>query len=157
MVERGTPNPKVAGSSPAWPAKQRQKETLDKGMNRYQKYVNALFIAGGLVVWLIAKHYTSVIIGYFQLGRKLGSGADFIYHGVPFALGVITFAVLRANTSSLTFTSDAVSEMTKVSWPTPKEARLGTIVVIITVLLAGIVLGFVDLGFTAIIRALIGA
>jgi preprotein translocase SecE subunit len=57
----------------------------------------------------------------------------------------------------LSFTTEAVDELTRVSWPSGKDVRLGTIVVIIMVTIAGAVLGVLDLGLTAIVRAILGA
>jgi preprotein translocase SecE subunit len=125
-------------------------------MAKYQKYVNALFLLAGALVWFVTKHYTVVLIGYFQLGRSLGGAVDVIEHVLPFALGVLTFWLLRSRPVSYEFASDAVGELVKVSWPTTKEVRLGTIVVIITVCMAGVALGLLDLGIAAVIRSLLG-
>ena len=126
-------------------------------MPKYLKYVNAMFLGASVVVWLIAQHYTAFVIGYFQLGRKLGGGTDFLLHGLPLLMAILTFFLLRRNATSFNFTSDSVSELTKVAWPSQKETRLGTIVVIVTVIMAGAVLGLVDLGFMALIRVILGA
>jgi preprotein translocase SecE subunit len=126
-------------------------------MHRFDKYINALFLAAGGLVWLFVRHYTLWVSGYFQLGRKMGGGAEVLEHALPILVGVITFFALRKNTASLNFTTNAVSELVKVSWPSAKDVRLGTIVVIITVIVAGIVLGFLDMGINASIRAILGA
>jgi preprotein translocase SecE subunit len=126
-------------------------------MHKYQKYVNALFIAAGALIWFLAQHYTGVVIGYFQLGRKLGAGADVMEQVVPLIFCVATFVILRQNKASYNFSMDATAELAKTSWPGQKEVRIGTIVVIITVLLSGLVLGGLDLIFTHIVRALLGA
>ena len=53
-------------------------------------------------------------------------------------LGLGTLVYMRFNVKVYRFCSDAMTELTKVSFPGPKEIRLGTIVVIITVLSSGI-------------------
>jgi preprotein translocase SecE subunit len=108
------------------------------------------------LVWLVSQHYIGVVIGYFQLGRRIGGASELLYHGLPLLLGLLTFLILRANQKSLGFATDATAEMAKVSWPSAKETRVGTIVVIITVLLAGMALGLLDMAYVAIIRGLIG-
>ena len=125
-------------------------------MAKYQKYVNALFLLAGALVWFVTKHYTVVLIGYFQLGRSLGGAVDVIEHVIPFVLGVLTFWLLRSQPTSHNFASDAVGELVKVSWPSAKDVRLGTIVVIVTVSVAGVLLGLLDLGIAASIRYLLG-
>ena len=125
-------------------------------MNKLSKYVNALFLAAGALAWLITQHYAAVFVGYFQLARKIGAASDVIQHLVPLLVGLGVFVFLFRNKTSVEFTSDAVAELTRVTWPTKKEVRLGTIVVIITVILAGIILGGIDLAFGAIIRSILG-
>ncbi len=65
--------------------------------------------------------------------------------------------ILRRNTTTSRFANDAIGELIRVHWPTQKDVTLGTIVVIVTVLTAGVVLGFLDMGLTGLVRALIGA
>lgn len=125
--------------------------------NKYQKYVNALFFLGAAIVWLVSRHYLDVAIGYFQLGRKLGAGTDVLHHSLPILLGGATFMLLRSNRKSVDFVTDSVAELSRVVWPSTKEVRFGTIVVIITVVMAGIILGALDIGFTAVMRTLLGA
>lgn len=125
-------------------------------MPKYQKYVNALFIAAAFVVWLIVQHYLGVAVGYFQLGRTLGPAVEWIQIALPLLAGAATFLALRQNQVVLNFTTDSIAELTKVSWPGTREVRFGTIIVIITVILAAVFLGILDVGITAVVKALIG-
>ncbi len=127
-------------------------------MLKYQKYVNALFIAAAAIVWFVTRHYTSETISYFQLNRALGVGAtEIIIHALPILLGVLTFVLLRRNTASYNFVSDSVSELVSMSWPNQKDVQIGTVVVIATVIIAGVILGVLDLGLTALVKFFIGA
>jgi preprotein translocase SecE subunit len=127
-------------------------------MTSNQKYVNALFIFAAAVVWLISSHYTQVVVGYFQLGRSLGGTVvDLIEHGVPLAFALVTFLILRKNKTSSSFSSEAILELVRVHWPVRKDVTVGTIVVIITVITAGVILGFLDMGLSGFIRVVIGA
>ena len=125
-------------------------------VQKYEKYVNALFLFAGAIVWLVSKHYISVWIGYFQLARKIGSGAaSALEHALPILLAIATFVILSKNIKTRTFTEDSVSELTKVSWPSEKEVRFGTIIVLLTVVLAGIAFGVMDIAFTSLVKTLI--
>jgi len=125
---------------------------------KYQKYVNALFILGGALVWFVSRHYVETLIGRLQIGRRLGGGlTDVLLHGLPILLGVITFIILRRNRKSESFVSESVDELVRVTWPSGREVQFGTIVVIITVVLAGIILGGIDIGLNAFVRTLLGA
>jgi preprotein translocase SecE subunit len=126
-------------------------------MNSTQKYVNALFIFAAAVVWLIVNHYTAVFAGYFQLGRTLGDGLVFLEHGLPLVAAALTFFILRSNGTTHRFATDAIGELVRVHWPSQKDVTIGTIVVIITVLAAGVVLGFLDMGLVGLVRTIIGA
>ena len=121
-----------------------------------KKYVNALFIFFGAVVFLVTQHYISVIIGYFQLGRKIGDATIFIENLVPILAGIATFAILHKTPKAYNFCSDSVNELVKVTWPAQKDTVLGTIVVIITVLVSGAALGVLDIGLRALVSTILG-
>ncbi len=125
-----------------------------------QKYVNALFIFAGAVVGIVGHHYIQMAVGFFQLERKIGAGSQnivYLEHGVAFFLALATFVILRRNLTTSNFSTDAIAELIKVSWPTQKDVTLGTIVVIVTVIVSGALLGFLDIGLQAFVSALIGA
>ena len=125
-------------------------------VQKYEKYVNALFLFAGAIVWFVMKHYIATWIGYFQLGRKIDpSLVGILEHGLPILLGVGTFLILLKNHKSRTFVEDSVAELTKVTWPGEKEVRFGTIIVLITVVLAGICFGIMDIAFTSFVKTLI--
>lgn len=123
----------------------------------HKKYVNLVFIAAAALIWFVSAHYVDVLTGYFQLGRRIGSAAGVINEALPLVLGVTTFLILRLNNTCFQFVSDAVDELVRVIFPGPREVRVGTIVVIITCVLAGAALGVLDLGITSFVRAIIGA
>jgi preprotein translocase SecE subunit len=52
---------------------------------------------------------------------------------------------------------DIIGELHKVTWPTRHEATRLTILVIVASIIMGIVLGSVDLVFSALMRRLLGA
>jgi len=124
-------------------------------MSKYQKQVNGLFFGAGIIVWLLSKHYLEVAMVAWGLSRKLGGAAEVLHILLPILFAVGTFVALRTNNTSHNFVSDAVSELALVSWPSKKETQVGTIVVIVTVIVAGIFLGIVDLSFMAIVKTVI--
>jgi preprotein translocase SecE subunit len=127
-------------------------------MNNNKKYVNLLFLVGAGIVWYLSQHFVGVVIGRYQLGRSLGTvAAEVLQHALPIMLSVATFVLLRTNSKSYAFTGDAMTELTRVQWPSSRDVRVGTIVVIVTVLLAGVFFGFLDLGIIAVVKAILGA
>ncbi len=125
--------------------------------SKYSKYVTAIIFGAAAIVAQVSHHYLSFFIGYFQLGRTLGANVDVYQLGLACLLGAITFIILIKNSKAMAFMSDAVHELLNVSWPNQKEIKLGTIVVIVTVVLAGLALGVLDLGLTWVIRQALGA
>lgn len=125
-------------------------------MNRYQKYVNALFLVASGLVWFISSHYLQVAIGYFQLARKIGGGAEAIQQLLPLALGATTFFLLYRNARAVAFATDSIGELDRVNWPSKKQVQVATVVVILTVVLAGLALGALDFGLTHLIRVFLG-
>jgi preprotein translocase subunit SecE len=123
----------------------------------HQKYVNALFLVGAALVWFVSQHYFEVLVGTYQLNRKLGWSTDLLLHGLPVALGVLAFYLLRTNALAYNFVSDSIGELVKVSWPGKKETQLGTVVVIVAVLAAGVFFAFVDWIFTSALKGFLGA
>lgn len=126
-------------------------------MNSHQRLVSALYVLAGAIAWLISNHYVAYFVGYFQLGRKIGVGADVLIHVLPLLIAGSVMAWMKFNQKVNQFCNNAMLELTKVSFPGAKEIRFGTIIVIITVVLAGTFFGVVDLAFTAIVRTVIGA
>jgi preprotein translocase subunit SecE len=54
------------------------------------------------------------------------------------------------------FLSDTIAELKKVVWLSRREVAYLTFLVLIVVVVVGLVLGSIDLGFDRLIRAIIG-
>ena len=57
--------------------------------------------------------------------------------------------------SRLSFVGDTISELKKVTWLTRREAAYLTGLVLIVAICVGVVLGLIDLGFSAIVDNLL--
>jgi len=113
-------------------------------------------MGAGAVVAFVSNYYVQSILGYFQVGRRFGVIGDYIHHGLPIALGLLTFIILRSNKKVLSFCADSVYELVRVVFPGATEVRMGTIVVIITILISGTLLSILDLGLKEFIGTIIG-
>ena len=76
---------------------------------------------------------------------------------LPIVFGALVFLLLQSVRKWKEFVHDAVAELVKVSWPSKREVRFGTFIVIITVLVAGVCLGALDLFLTKAVKLTIGA
>ncbi len=103
-----------------------------------RKYVQILFIVGGMVLAYVLVMTTDWVWGYFQKPPQLSVNAI----GIGLA-SLVTLLVWRHDATQLS-ASETVAELRKVTWPTRKETSQATIVVIITVIIAAAFLQIFD-------------
>lgn len=116
--------------------------------NQYQKVVNIAYLAFAVLVAFLALVAMMKLSSTYDLESRIKS-IEFIIRGVSVALGAAIFFVLYSNSTANTFMNEvAVELLTKVTWPTSKDTISATIVVIVTVVIAGIVLALFDWIFT---------
>ncbi|MBN1863155.1 MAG: preprotein translocase subunit SecE [Dehalococcoidales bacterium] len=68
------------------------------------------------------------------------------------AKSTVTTATVRRGFSPRRFFGDITAELKKVVWLPPREAAYLTGVVIIVTVIAGVALGFLDMGFTNLVN-----
>jgi preprotein translocase SecE subunit len=118
------------------------------------RYVNLSFVAIGLILYVVLGELFSALI---EIG---GSSANFAILGSNFRLGQllamaasITVALLlRKNEKVHEYAMEVGQELSKVTWPTYKDTKRATIVVIITTLVIASILGLLDLVWGAVSR-----
>lgn len=102
------------------------------------KWVHLIFLVGGLAVAYVLAQTIDWIWGYFarpiDLVVILAAGA--MAGGVTFYLWRQPETFERAN--------EVVAELSKVTWPTRKETKAATMVVIVTAAVASLVLSLFD-------------
>jgi preprotein translocase subunit SecE len=54
------------------------------------------------------------------------------------------------------FLKDALAELKKVTWPTPKQAMASTAVVIVLVFFVSVILGIIDFALAKIVNIVLG-
>lgn len=111
------------------------------------RYVNLSFVVIGLTLYIILGELVGAVLGIF------GSSTNFQVLGTNFRLAhllamviSITIAIaLRRNERVHTYAMEVGSELSKVTWPTWKDTKRATIVVMITTLVIAGILGLLDL------------
>jgi len=68
------------------------------------------------------------------------------------AKGTVTTTTAKRGFSITRFFGDITAELKKVAWLSRREAAYLTGVVIIVTVIAGVVLGFLDMGFTNLVN-----
>jgi len=108
--------------------------------NAPNKPVHLVYMFGGVLLFYLLKWTADWIWGYFSR--------------TPSELYITLFATLFALVAGISLyrhqrtyglVNEVCAELKKVSWPTAKEVKAATIVVIIMTILSALILGFFDL------------
>ncbi len=94
----------------------------------------------GFTVHLLIK----VFSGAFGIVAR-AADTDIVRHGVPVAIGFLTFAILQFNPRVMTWGQDVVLEIRKIVFPSRKDTTAMTIVVVIMVLISSVIISTFDL------------
>jgi preprotein translocase subunit SecE len=111
--------------------------------NNNQKIMTVAFVIVAGLVYLVVSLLISTFAATFAVIARLSQG-DIVHHGVPVAVGVLTFSLLQFNPTITTWAEEVVVELKKVVWPTREQTIGMTIVVCVMVLISGLILGLFD-------------
>jgi len=126
-------------------------------MNSNRRWVAMTFLSFGVLLWILTTKFIATLMGWIGIDEF-----DFHLVGERFTLttlvglligGGATLYGYRHKTLS-TLMNEVVVELKKVTWPTGKETRSATVVVIITVFLMAVFLGIFDLFWSKFMDAL---
>jgi len=116
--------------------------------HQYQKVVNISYLALAALVAFLTLMAMMKISNSYDLESRVKS-IEYVIRGLSLAIGAGVFFGLYSNSKTNNFMNEvAVELLTKVTWPEPRETMLATVVVIVTVVLAGLLLAFFDWIFT---------
>lgn len=118
------------------------------------RYVNLSFVVIGLLLYVILGEVFASVFGIF------GSSVNFAVLGSKFRLAQLLALVasvgvaiwLRRNDKIHSYAMEVGSELSKVTWPTWKDTKRATLVVIITTLVLSGILGLMDVIWGALSR-----
>jgi len=116
------------------------------------RYVNMSFVVIGLVSYIIFGEFIAWGLDFF------GAGVNSALIGVNFRMAdllslVVSLALviyLRRDDRIYTYAMEVGNELSKVTWPTWKETKLSTVVVVIVTLIISIILAGFDYLWSAI-------
>jgi len=107
--------------------------------NAPNKPVHLMYLVGGVVLFYLCKWTSDWLWGYF------GGNPDELVMTVGSALvTVIAGIVLYRNDRIHTLANEVAGELKKVTWPTAKEVRAATIVVVVMAIITAIILFVFD-------------
>lgn len=118
------------------------------------RYVNLSFVAIGLILYVILGGLFGAILEMF--GSSVNAqvlGSNFrVGHLLAMVVSIGVAVALRRSEKIHTWAMEVGNELSKVTWPTWKETRRATWVVIITTLIIAAILGLLDWVFGSLSR-----
>ncbi len=122
--------------------------------SQHQKWVNLSYLALSMVVGYLVFALSAKIVGTYDLEARVRN-VELIIRGISIVAAGLLFLLLWRNDRSNQFMNEVVVELSRVTWPTPKETASATFLVLIMVLISGMVLGLLDYLWTAVIKLII--
>lgn len=122
--------------------------------NDRQKWVYLSFLAVSALVSYIAYALLYRLAGSYDLEALIRRfiELDVFVTLLSVFIGLILFLYLYRSDPTNQFMNEVVAELSRVTWPTPKDTFRATAVVMIMVIICGIMLGFIDSIWTWALR-----
>lgn len=120
-------------------------------MQRNQKAVSLIYLACGVIVWLIFRELTTTI----WVAAGIPMPVDWLVPPtdlISAAAGIATFIILIKNAKVVEFTNEVITELQKVVWPDKKETVLSTGVVSVLVGICAMIFFGFDMIWGTVVR-----
>ena len=108
--------------------------------NAPNKPVHLMYLCGAVLLFYLLQWSIDWLWGYLATPPS-----DFNISLLAGTIAVITGIVLYRNDRVYTLANEVTGELKKVTWPTAKEVRAATIVVMVMAVISAVVLGVFDL------------
>jgi len=108
--------------------------------NAPNKPVHLMYLCGAVLLFYLLQWSIDWLWGYLATPPS-----DFNISILSGTIAVITGIVLYRNDRVYTLANEVTGELKKVTWPTAKEVRAATIVVMVMAVISAIILGVFDL------------
>ena len=122
--------------------------------NQQQKWVTVSFVAVSVLLAFLVFSLGQKLSGAYDLEARFKS-VELVVQGLSVLVGLVLFFFLNRNESVNQFMTEVVVELSRVSWPSQKETRASTILVVIMVVISGLFLGLMDYLWTVVLKWLI--
>ena len=111
--------------------------------NPNSKIVTFCFLGFAALIGFTLSALLKALSGAFAVIAKL-NGFDLFRHGLPITLTLVLFIYLQFNKGILTWADEVIAEIKKVVWPSGKDTRGMTIVVVVMVLISSVIITSFD-------------
>jgi preprotein translocase subunit SecE len=122
--------------------------------NQQQKWVTMSFVATSALLAILVFSFGQKFAGAYDLEARFRH-VEMILQGGSVLLGVLLFSFLYRSDAVNQFMAEVVVELSRVSWPTQKETRAATLLVVVMVLISGLFLGLMDYLWTVLLKWII--
>jgi len=117
----------------------------------YQKWVNLSYLAASSLIAYFLFLGLEKLTHLYYLEARI-HGIQLIAPYICGLIGALIFITFYRSKVINQFMNEVVTELLRVSWPTPKETALATVVVLIVVVISGFILGIFDYGWTQVMK-----
>lgn len=119
-----------------------------------QSIVNFAFVVAGFLAYFVTMIIFEVLADTFGPVARLRA-MEAAKHGIPVAVGLITFLTMFLNKKVHVFADECVVELRKVVWPSQRDTVAMTTVCCVMVVVAGIGFGLFDFFASQLIKVFV--
>ena len=105
-----------------------------------KKFVTVSLVVGSILLAFTISLLLELLAANLSFFARIEGNAE-LANGIPVAIGILAFVFLQFNPTTSNFMDGVIGELRKVVWPTAKDTGLMTVVVSITLIFSGIVVG----------------
>jgi preprotein translocase subunit SecE len=117
---------------------------LDQAMeSQNQKWVNLSFLAASIMLGYVVSLVGGRVVAIYDLETRVRN-IELYLRIASVVAGIILFVGFYRNEKINRYMNEVVTELSRVTWPSPKETGSATFVVIIMVIISGVILGLLD-------------
>jgi preprotein translocase subunit SecE len=117
--------------------------TTGLNSNQNAKAITFCFLSFSFLVGFTVSSLLKALSGAFALIAKL-NGFDLFKHGLPITVALVLFLYLQFSKNILVWADEVIAEINKVVWPSVKDTRGMTVVVIVMVLISSLIITSFD-------------
>jgi preprotein translocase subunit SecE len=119
--------------------------------NAPNKPVHLIYLCGAVLLFYLLQWSIDWVWGYFA--TTPGESKISIMAAVG---AVVAGVVLYRNDRAYDYANEITSELKKVTWPSAKEVRTATLVVIVMAIISAVILGLFDFAWSNLTEAVYG-
>jgi preprotein translocase subunit SecE len=119
--------------------------------NAPNKPVHLMFLTGAIVAFYLTQWTIEWIWGYFA-----AAPSELVVTAIGGVVTLVAAVTLYRNDRVYQLATEVASELGKVTWPTAKEVRAATIVVVVMAVISALILGVFDLVWSQLTEVVYG-